>query len=234
MPTTFKRRPLAVAAVIAVGAAFAVWIGGMIVAAKDDARSPRQIAAALLKPGPLPELVLGQADAPVTIVEYADLTCPHCAHFHAQVLPLVKERYIDTGKARLIFREFPLNTHSLIAFMSVRCVPQENAFPLLAALFAHQDDWTQARSTEEMANRLFPYAQQMGLTRAAFDACVPNTDSLTTDRQRQLFKDIAAVGEHAANDFGVSSTPTFFVNGAKLSGPTIEDFDKAIAAALGK
>jgi len=198
----------------------------------DDVRTPPQRATQLLKPGPLPELVLGRPDAPVTIVEYADLTCPHCASFHANVLPLLKERYIDTGKARLLFREFPLNTHSLIAFMSVRCVPQEHAFPLLAALFSHQDDWTQSRSTEEIANKLFTYGQQVGLTRAAFDACVPATDQLTTDRQRQLFKDVAAIGEHAAKAFGVSSTPTFFVNGEKLGEPTIAEFDKAIGAAL--
>src|SRR5262249_9529648 len=81
----------------------------------------------LLKPGPLPELVLGKADAPVTIVEYADLTCPHCAAFHANELPQIKQKYIETGKARLIFREFPLNTPSLLAFMAVRCVDSDKA-----------------------------------------------------------------------------------------------------------
>jgi protein-disulfide isomerase len=177
--------------------------------------------------------VLGKADAPVTIVEYADLTCPHCAAFHSKVLPLLKEKYIDTGKARLVFREFPLNVHSLVAYMSVRCVPPQDAFSLIAVLFAQQEDWSQSRSTKELADKLFAATQQVGLTRQAFDECVPSGDELSTDRQKQLLRDISAVGERAEKVFGVNSTPTFFINGAQPSGASIEAFDKAIGAALG-
>jgi protein-disulfide isomerase len=203
-------------------------LGADIVRVKDDPVS----TAELLKPGPLPELSLGRDDAPITIVEYADLTCPHCADFHSKVLPVLKQKYIDTGKARLLFREFPLNTHSLMAFMSVRCAAPQAAFPLMDMLFSHQDDWSGARSAKALAGKLFGPAQQAGLTRQAFDDCVPSGDAAVTDRQKQLIKDISAVRDRADKTFGVDSTPTFFVNGKKLTGPAIEDFDKAIGAEL--
>jgi protein-disulfide isomerase len=241
----FPRNRLAVAALVVVAAIVCgtlAWIGGVpawgrpdsasVVAMKDQ--SPAQIAAELMRPGPLPDLVLGRDDAPVTIVEYADLTCPHCAAFHSKVLPLLKEKYIDTGKARLVFREFPLNVHSLVAFMSVRCVPPQDSFPLVAALFSHQEEWSQSRSTKELADKLFAFGQQVGLTRQAFDACVPSGDELTTDQQKHLLRDISAVGDRAERTFGVSSTPTFFVNGQHLPSADIEAFDKAISAALSR
>jgi protein-disulfide isomerase len=216
--------------------AFAVGLSFAADAAKKEpptaARTPAQLMQELAQPGPLPELALGKDDAPVTIVEYADLSCPHCAAFHANVLPLLKERYIDTGKARLLFREFPLNTHSLIAFMSVRCVAPHDAPPLIANLFAHQDDWTGARSMPELTARLRALGEQAGIAGQAFDGCLPTGPAPSTDREKQLVKDIVAVRDRADKAFGVDATPTFFVNGVKLPGPTIEDFDKAIAAAL--
>jgi protein-disulfide isomerase len=246
MAAFFMRRRLGLAALVAVagivgGASAVAWIGGglawdrpgfsRVIAVKDQQQPAPDLAAELLKPGPLPELTLGRDDAPVTIVEYADLTCPHCAAFHSNVLPLLKEKYIDTGKARLLFREFPLNVHSLIAFMSVRCVAPQDAFPLLAALFSHQEDWALSESAKELADKLFAVGEQSGLTRQAFDECVPSGEELSTDRQKQLFKDIAAVGAHAEKAFGVNSTPTIFVNGKKLPRASIEELDKAIGAA---
>jgi protein-disulfide isomerase len=195
-------------------------------------RTPAQLMQELAQPGPLPELTLGKADAPVTIVEYADLGCPHCAAFHAKVLPLLKEKYIDAGKARLVFREFPLSPHSLIAFMSVRCVPPQDAQPLITSLFAHQDDWMQSRSMQELAGKLRALGQQAGVTASAFDGCLPAGAAPTTDREKQLLKDIIAVRDRADKAFGVDATPTFFVNGVRLPGPTIQDFDEAMAAAL--
>jgi protein-disulfide isomerase len=177
-------------------------------------------------------MVMGKADAPVTIVEYADLSCPHCAHFHHDVLPKVKAKYLDTGKARLLFREFPLNSHSLIAFASVRCAPPQAAFPLISALFKSQSDWIQAASLPALGDKLFPFAQQVGLTRAAFDACVPHSDTNISDKQKQLVDAITKVRDRGHSAFGVNATPTFFVNGEKLSGASIEDFDKAIGKAL--
>jgi protein-disulfide isomerase len=233
-----------IAAALAVSGAFALaWSGGApssdappratAVAAKDE-QSAARISAELMKPGPLPELALGNDDAPVTIVEYADLTCPHCAAFNREVLPRLREKYIDTGKVRLLFREFPLNTHSLIAFMSVRCVAPEQAHGLIAALFEHQDNWGESRSMPELSGKLFALGQETGLTREAFDACVPSGDELSTDRQKQLVKDIGAVRNRASKALGVDSTPTLFVNGQKLHGASFEDVDKAVGAALNR
>ena len=94
-----------------------------------------------MKPGPLPDLVLGKADATVTVVEYASMTCGHCAHFHTKVFPTLKEKYVDTGKVRFILREFPLDNLAAAASMLARCAGGGKSFPLIAALFAKQDDW---------------------------------------------------------------------------------------------
>ena len=100
----------------------------------------------LMKPGPLPELTVGQADAPVTIVEYASMTCPACANFHNKVLPVLKEKYIDAGKVRLVFREFPVDPRAAMASMLARCASGDKSLPLIAALFSKQDDWAKAPS----------------------------------------------------------------------------------------
>ena len=100
-----------------------------------------------MKPGPLPDLVLGKADAPVTIVEYASMTCGHCANFHNKVFPALKEKYIDTGKVRLIIREFPLDDLAAAASMLARCAGGDKAFPLISVLFAKQDEWALRKAT---------------------------------------------------------------------------------------
>ena len=113
--------------------------------AKRPVRRPRRTVNVtqeeLLKAGPLPDLALGKADAPVTIVEYASMTCSHCANFHNKVLPVLKEKYIDTGKVRLIFREFPLDERAALASMMARCAGGDRALPLISMLFSKQDEW---------------------------------------------------------------------------------------------
>src|SRR5437762_12817844 len=98
-------------------------------------------AAELLVPPPLGDRALGKDDAPATIVEYASMTCPHCAHFHETTYPELKKRYIDTGKVRLIFREFPLDPLAAAASMLARCAGKDKFFPLIEAFFAQQKDW---------------------------------------------------------------------------------------------
>jgi protein-disulfide isomerase len=234
-----RRQILTIGAGVATAGLVATWIYSF--------RNPRQTAVAgpikrtgrrlgpteLAKPGPLPELVLGKEDAPVTIIEYADLTCPACAAFHSTVLPQVKAKYIDTGKARLVFREFPTNTPSVIAFMTVRCVGPDKAHPLISALFSRQEEWRGAKSMDELRTKLFALGQQVGLTRQAFDSCVPSGGKTElTASQQKLLKDISTVRDRANEGFGVSQTPTFFVNGKKLAGAAIEDFDKAVGQVL--
>ena len=98
--------------------------------ASRQRNKPKRTTADLMKPGPLPDLSIGKADAPVTIVEYASMTCPHCAAFHNTVLPVLKEKYIDTGKVRLVFREFLLDERGAVAAMMARCAGNERALPL--------------------------------------------------------------------------------------------------------
>jgi protein-disulfide isomerase len=173
----------------------------------------------LMKPGPLPDLVLGKADAPVTIVEYASLTCGHCAAFHNKVLPLLKEKYIETGKVRLIMREFPLQNLAAGAAMLARCAGGgDKTIAFTTALFAKQEEW--AFQQQNPLPELFKFAKQAGFTQESFDKCL-------TDQK--LLDDITAIRTRASETFGVEATPTFFINGKRLTaGPTIEAFDKAI------
>src|SRR5262249_35111030 len=161
---------------------------------------------------PMPEIVVGKEDAPVTIVEYADLTCPACAAFHKTVLPQIKEKYLDTGKAKLVFREFPTNTPAMIAFMTVRCTGVEKASGLISALRTHQDEWRAATNFEQLRDKLFSFGQQVGVTKQTFDGCVPAPKGSKidlTDTQEKLAKDIATVRDKAHDSFGVAQTPTF-------------------------
>jgi protein-disulfide isomerase len=184
----------------------------------------------LMKPGPMPELSMGKADAPVTIVEYASMTCSHCANFHTTVLPALKEKYIDKGQVRLVFREFPLDDRAALASMTARCAGTEKALPLISALFSRQEDWAQSKNIDELRNKLFALAQQAGVTKQAFDGCIPTgTEKKLSPAKEKLLTDILTVRKIANERFGVVQTPTFFINGKKLDGASLEDFDKALA-----
>src|ERR1700687_5944958 len=97
--------------------------------------------AELMAPPPLGDESLGSANAPVTIIEYASMTCPHCAHFHETTFPELKKKYIDTGKVRFIFREFPLDSVAATAFMVARCADKDKYFPMIEVLFQQQNTW---------------------------------------------------------------------------------------------
>lgn len=159
----------------------------------------------LMKPGPLPEKSLGKDDAPVTIVEYASMTCPHCAHFHKTTLPELKTKYIDTGKVRLIMREFPFDPRAEAGFMLARC-SNDNYFAMIDVLFQQQENW--ARSENARA-ALLQLAKLAGFSQESFEACL-------TDQK--LLNDVRAVKSRGETEFGVESTPTFFINGQKYPG----------------
>jgi protein-disulfide isomerase len=184
--------------------------------------------AELLKPGSLPDRVLGDPKAPVTIVEYASSTCPHCAHFAETTFPTLKKNYIDTGKVKYIFREFPLGTGddlalAVAAFSLARCAGELDSskyYAMIDTLFAQQQQW----AVQHPIPPLLAIAKQAGFTEKSFEACLNNTT---------LQKDILASRDRAYEKFGVNSTPTFFVNGKRYVGALpIGDFDKAIAEAL--
>jgi len=170
----------------------------------------------LMRPGPLPDLVLGKADAPVTIIEYASMTCPHCATFHKTTYPLLKTKYIDTGKVRFIFREFPLDELAAAAAMLARCAGAEKSMAMIDVLFASQDKW----AVREPLPPLLQIAKQAGFTQASFDECL---------KDQKLYNNIIAMRERGSKDYKVESTPTLFVNGKpQKGGATIEELDKLI------
>jgi protein-disulfide isomerase len=175
----------------------------------------------LMKPGALPDLVMGKADAPITIVEYASQTCGHCGNFHTKVLPDLKKKYIDTGKVKLVYREFPLDNLSAAASMLARCAGGDKTLPLASILYAKQEEWAFTRNNP--VPELFKFAKQAGFTQESFDKCL-------TDQK--LLDELTAGRERAAEKFGVSGTPAFFINGKRFTdAPTMDAFDKAIAAA---
>jgi protein-disulfide isomerase len=174
----------------------------------------------LMKPNPMGERSLGDPKAPVTIIEYASMTCPHCAHFSATTWPELKKRYIDTGKVRFMFREFPLDQLAAAGFMLARCASEDKYFPMIETLFAQQRDWVVQHPLEP----LLVIAKQAGFTKETFEACLSN---------QQVLDGIEQVRDQAANKFGVNSTPTFFINGKRFSGDmSIDEMDKQIAPYL--
>lgn len=213
-----------------VGAVVAVAvIGGYIFYWRDSSAggSPGEKTdpdlAELMAPGPLPDLSLGKEDAPNTIVEYASMTCPHCAHFHKVVLPELKTKYIDTGQARLILREFPLDGLAVAASMLARCAGPDRHYPMIGALFETQETW--AVAGEDGKDKLLQIAKQAGFTKEKFDACVGD---------KELFNKIVETRARGNETFGVDSTPTFFINGKRLTGePTLAAFEAMLTGVSG-
>ena len=171
------------------------------------------------KPVSLPDMVLGPADAKVTITEYASMTCPHCAAFNADVFPKIKAEFIDTGKVRYIFREFPLDIKAAAGSMLSRCIANGDSakyFAVTDLLFRQQADWVMKNTTETLAR----IGKQAGLSQEQVESCL---------KDQALLDKIAADQKYAAEVLKVDSTPTFFINGEKIKGETsIEEFEKRI------
>ncbi len=164
----------------------------------------------------LDDRILGDPNAPVEIVAYESLTCPHCAAFHAETYGALKERYIDTGKVRFVFRDFPLDGTALRASMLARCTDPNQFFGLIEVLFRSQQDW--ARS-HDAVGALGQIGRLAGVDDEAFDSCMANEDLLDGIVQMR----------QEGTDAGVNSTPTFFVNGTIYPGNrTIEEFAEII------
>ncbi|WP_158008214.1 DsbA family protein [Methyloceanibacter methanicus] len=173
--------------------------------------------AHLMETGPLDDIVLGDPTAGTVIVEYASMTCPHCAHFYTEVFPQVKEKYIDTGKARFVFREFPLDGLAVAASMLARCAGNDRFYPMLDGLFETQETW--AVPGADGKEKLKLIAKQAGFSEDSFEQCLAD---------KELFDKIVAVRKKAHEEYGVDATPSFFVNGKRLPGVGLDVFEAAI------
>ena len=178
-----------------------------------------QAAGDVAKPVSLPDMALGPKDAAVTITEFASMTCPHCAAFNEQVFPKIKSEYIDTGKVRYIFREFPLDIKAAAGSMLSRCIAKDDApkyFAVTDMLFRQQNDWVLKNTTETLTR----IGKQAGLTQSQVEACL---------KDQALLDKIAADQKYASDVLKVDSTPTFFINGEKIKGEAkFEEFAKKI------
>ncbi len=182
-----------------------------------------QGASDVAKPVSLPDMALGPANAPVTITEYASMTCPHCAAFTETVFPKIKSEYIDSGKIRFVFREFPLDIKAAAGSMLARCIAKDDAgkyFAVIDLLFKQQNEWVVKNTTETLTR----IGKQAGLTQQQVETCL---------KDQALLDKIAADQKYAADVLKVDSTPTFFINGEKIKGETsFEEFDKKIKSLL--
>jgi len=159
----------------------------------------------LMEPGPFGEHMVGDPDAPVTIIEYASMTCPHCRTFHLTEYPKIKEKYIETGKAKLYFREFPFDPSAAAAFMLAQCAGEDKYFSMIDVLFERQATWSRGKVVDE----LFKIAKLAGFTQESFNACL---------KDQELLDNVLSIQKKAAQDYEVNATPTFFINGTKYAG----------------
>ena len=182
-----------------------------------------QSASDVAKPQSLPDMALGPATATVTITEYASMTCPHCAAFTETVFPKIKSEYIDSGKIRFVFREFPLDIKAAAGSMLARCIANGDSgkyFAVIDMLFKQQNDWVMKNTTETLTR----IGKQAGHSQQAVETCL---------KDQALLDKIAADQKFANEVLKVNSTPTFFINGEMVKGETsFEEFDKRIKALL--
>jgi protein-disulfide isomerase len=179
--------------------------------------SPQELAVA----GPLGDVILGPADAKVTIIEYASLTCSHCAAFHKDTYPVLKQRYIDTGQVRFTLREFPLDPLAMAGFMLSRCDGEGKYYPITDLLFSQQRTWAYS---DKPLDALQQMMRQAGFSQEKFESCL---------RDQKLYDAVTAV-KNRGEKLGVTSTPTFFINGQRHSGNmSIAEIEKIIKPLLG-
>jgi len=161
------------------------------------------------------DFVIGEENAPITIIEYSSLSCSHCASFHNDTLGYLKKEYVDTGKVKIVFRDFPFNYPALLGSMVLRCIPNEVKYDYMNVLFQLQTQWVvneNVKSTQE----IFKIMQSGGMTKVEFDTCISNTDL-----ENEILTGVMA----AQNEFNIRSTPSFLINGGLVEGnKSIKEF----------
>ncbi len=199
------------------GAAALIGLAGPVLAQAEEIYSAADLAA----PGPLGDKALGAPNAPVTIYEYASLTCGHCAAFHADGFKHLKQKYIDTGKVRFILREFPLDPIAAAGFMLAHCAGEGKYHPMVDLIFAQQRTLL---STDKPVDALLSIVRQAGFTQESFESCLKN---------QSFYDGVNSVRQRGVEKFKVDSTPTFFINGRKYKGAlSPQELDRIIEPLL--
>jgi protein-disulfide isomerase len=198
---------------VVIGGSALVFLAGL---GLRSARADTVDIAELMQPSKIGDVAMGSETAPITVVEYASMTCHFCAEFSVKTFPTLKERYIDTGKVRYIMREFPFDPLAAGAAMLARCIDKDKYYPLIETLFEQQPKW----KVQNPLQPLFDIAKPAGFTKESFDACLSN---------QELLNGIEEVRKRGAEQFKVNSTPTFFINGERLQGALpFAEFEKII------
>lgn len=164
---------------------------------------------------PIEVMAMGAEDAPVTVIEYASLTCPHCARFHTDVFPRLKENYIEPGNVRFIVRDVYFDRLGLWGAMVARCGGTEKYFGIVDRLFQKQGDWSRQETAQDALAAMFAIGRQAGLTDEAMQECVQDqawAEALVADFQKNMEAD------------QIEGTPTFIINGEKESNMSYDDF----------
>ena len=165
------------------------------------------------------ELVIGDKDAPITIIEYASMSCSHCASFHKNTLPDIKKEYIDTGKVRMVFRDYPFNYPALLGSMMMRCISNDVRYDYMNALYELQNAWVN-KDPKISKKELYKIMQSGGMTKDEFNECYSNLDN-----ENLILEGVMV----AQKDFNIKSTPSFIVNGILIEGnKNIKEFRQII------
>ncbi len=165
------------------------------------------------------DFIIGDKDAPITIIEYASLSCSHCADFHINILPDLIEEFVDTGKAKIVFRDFPFNYPALLGSMVLRCVPEDIRYEYTNALYQLQSKWVDQENTKTK-KELYKIMQSGGMIKEKFNECIDNVDL-----ENEILQGVIAV----QNEFKIKSTPSFIINGILMEGnKPIKDFRQII------
>ena len=164
------------------------------------------------------DFVIGNEDAKITIIEYASLSCSHCADFHVNTLETLKKEYIDTGKVKMVFRDYPFNYPALLGSMVLRCIPENYRYDYMNALFKLQTDWVNKKNKKTI-QELYKIMQSGGMTKDEYDACIYNTEL-----ENEILKGVM----EAQNQFNIKSTPSFIINGKLIEGCSAPEIDSGL------
>ena len=165
------------------------------------------------------DFIIGNDDAPITIIEYASMSCSHCADFHINTLPKLIENYVDTGKIKIIFRDFPFNYPALLGSMMVRCIPENVRYEYTQALYQLQSKWVN-KENSKTTQELYKIMQSGGMTKEEFNSCIKNADVENNILQSLM---------DAQSEFNIKSTPSFLINGLLIEGnKSLKDFREII------